>query len=419
MMLYFVLAGILLCVVLSGMFSASEMSYSSCNELRLQNEAEDGDKASRRALKILEKFEDALGAILIGNNLVNIAASSLGSVAILLLFGNDDKAWLATVVITLTVIIFGETIPKIAAKKNSNRFARAYSGFVRALMIVLKPIVWLVVKSIELILKLVPAEEAEDEDESVEELSTLVGTAGEEGVLDEDQKELVQNAIDFSDICAYEVMTARVDMQAINIDDSLEDILALVDETPYSRLPVYEGSIDHIIGTLHLNHLLKALSVEENPDIRALLMKPCVVYKTTKLPAVLSALKRERQHLAIVLDEYSGTLGVLSMEDVLEQIVGEIWDETDTVEEEVTVNDDGRMELDGDMSIYDFTDLAGIPEEDFECESDTLGGWLCELCEGFPSEGEVFRYENLTLSVLQMDGYRVEKVLLERDKSEE
>ncbi len=413
--LILVLAGILLCIIFSGIFSASEMSYSSCNEMRLENEAQEGDKKSARALRILQRFDDALGAILIGNNLVNIAASSLGSVAILLIFGSDEKTWIATTVITLAVIIFGETIPKISAKRNANRYARGFSAFIRFLMILFKPVIWLVVKLVRFFTGFVREEAGEETDESVDELSSIIETAGDEGVLDEDQTELVRNAIDFSDICAYEVMTARVDMQAINLEDSLDEILDMIDATPYSRLPVYEGSIDRIIGTLHLNHLLKALADSDTPDIRSLLMPPCFVYKTAKLPSVLASLKKARQHLAIVLDEYSGTLGVISMEDVLEQIVGEIWDETDTVEEEVTLSDDGCMELDGDISIYDFLDLVEIPEDVFECESDTLGGWLCELGESFPAAGDVFTYENLTLTVLEMEGLRVGKVRVERE----
>lgn len=420
MTIYFVLAGILLCVILSGMFSASEMAFSSCNELRLENDAEDGSKKAKRALKVRERFDDALGAILIGNNLVNIAASSLGSVATILLFESDDKAWIATLVITLLVIVFGETIPKISAKKNANRYACGYSGFIRVLMIVLKPLIWLTVSLIHLLTGRMKEEEAEDPDEDLEELSSIVETCGDEGVLDPDQQELVQAAIDFSDISAFEVMTARVDMQALNIEDSLEEILAFVDQTPYSRLPVYEGSIDRIIGTLHLNHLLKALTETDAPDLRALLFPPCYVYKTTKLPEVLSILKKAKQHLAIVADEYGGTLGVISMEDVLEQIVGEIWDETDTVEEDVKAAEGGALELDGDLSVYDFLELAGIPEDGFECDSDTVGGLFTETFGTFPREGDVTEIDGVRLTVLAMDGLRVEKLRLEKpEKTEE
>ena len=333
-----ILLGILACVILSGFFSGSEMAFSSCSSLRLEHLRDDGSKRAGVAAKIAERFEDALGAILIGNNLVNIAASSLITVLVVKLTGSTEKVWLGTVIITVVIIIFGETIPKITCKKSANRVAERYAYPVQALMILLKPLVWLVVKTIELITKPLKGEEDEDAEEAVEELQNLIETAEDEEVLDEDQSELVQAAIEFDQISASEVMTARVDVYAVDIEDDWDEILRLVEESPYSRLPVYEGSIDNIIGVLYLNHFLKAMTEDGHTDIRSLLMPPCFVYKTMKLPAVLSSLKKARQHLAIVSDEYGGTLGVLSMEDVLEQIVGDIWDDTDTVEQELRVS---------------------------------------------------------------------------------
>ena len=395
-----VIIGIIVCLALSAFFSASEMAYSSCNELRLENMRDDGSKRAGVALKITGRFDDALSAILIGNNLVNIAASSLASVLVILLLRSDRYTWLATLILTLLVIIFGETIPKITAKKNANRIALRNAYVVRGLMIVLFPLIWLVV----LLVKLITMGMKPEEDEEV---------------LDEDQSELVQAAIDFADISASEVMTARVDVQAIDIDDNWEDILAQIEDAPYSRLPVYENSIDNIIGVLYLNHFLKAMTDDGRADIRKLLMPPCYVYKTMKLPAVLNQLRKARQHLAIVADEYGGMLGVLTMEDVLEQIVGDIWDETDTVEEEVVQRPSGAYELDGDMVIDDFRELLEIPEEDFEAESETVGGWTVEKYGSFPEPGTVFQTGDLKVTVLQMDGRRVEKILVERVGAEE
>lgn len=418
MSIYLVIVGIVVCVALSAFFSASEMSYSSCNTIRLENERDDGSKRAGYAVKITEHFDDALSAILIGNNLVNIAASSLGSVLVIILFG-DGYAWLSTLIITVLVIIFGETIPKITAKKNANRLAVKHAWVIRVLMIVLKPLIWLVVALINLITRGMKGEDEEDSDEAVEELQSIIETAEDEDVLDEDQSELVQAAIDFSEISASEVMTARVDMQAIDIEDDWEDILALVEDAPFSRLPVYEDSVDNIIGVLYLNHFLKALTDGGKVNIRKMLMQPCYVYKTMKLPAVLNQLRRAKQHLAIVVDEYGGTLGVLSMEDVLEQIVGEIWDETDIVEHEVVARDSGEYELDGDMIITDMLELAGIDEESFECESETVGGWCIESFGAFPKNGDSFDYENLSFTVLAMDNLRVERVLMKINKIEE
>ena len=411
MTIYLVIAGIIAMLLLSAFFSATEMAYSSCSTVRLENAAEDGSKAAARALKISGHFEDALSAILIGNNLANIACSSLCSVLVILLTGSDEMTWVATVIVTIVVIIFCETLPKIISKKNANTVALKYAFVTRAVMVVLKPLVWVVVKSVDLLTSGIREPET-DSEEAVEELQTLIETAEDEEVLDEDQSELVQAAIDFPDISVSEVMTARVDVAAIDIEDSLEDMLKTVEETSYSRIPVYEDSVDNIIGILSINRFLKMMTENDTGDIRSLLMKPCYVYKTVKLPAVLNTLRREKQHLAIVTDEYGGTLGVVSMEDVLEQLVGEIWDETDEVEEEIVQRSSGEFELDGDMSISDFVELIGVREEDFECESETLGGWTIETFERFPREGESFEYEGITVTVLAMDSRRVEKVLV-------
>ena len=416
--MYLVIAGLAACLCLSAFFSASEMAYSSCNTLRLEHLAEDGSRRAVVALRLTEKFDDTLSAILIGNNLVNIAASSLGSVLVILATGSDQRAWLATLIITVLVIVFGETIPKITAKKNANRLALRHAYPVDVLRIVFKPLIWLVVKLIALLTRGLKTEEEEDAEEAVEELQSIIETAEDEEVLDEDRSELVQAAIDFSEISASEVMTARVDVQAIDIDDSWEEIIAQVEAAPYSRLPVYEDSIDNIIGVLYLNHFLKALTDGGRADIRELLMPPCYVYKTMKLPAVLNQLRRAKQHLAVVSDEYGGMLGVLSMEDVLEQIVGDIWDETDTVEQEVVERAEGSYELDGDMVLTDVWELLGIDENEVEAESETLGGWTVESFGAFPGEGDSFRWGDWSFTVLAMDGRRVEKVLARREPEE-
>ena len=413
MSLYLVIAGIIVCVFFSAYFSASEMAYSSCNYVRLEKTRDSGSKKAGVALKIVDNYDDALGAILIGNNLVNIAASSLSSVMVIMITGSDGYAWLSTLIITVLVIIFGETIPKICAKASANKVAESNSYFVHSLMIIFKPLIWLVVHSINLITYRMKGSQ-DDNEEAVEELQSIIETAEDEDVLDEDRSELLHAAIDFSDISASDVMTARVDVEAIDIDDDWDEILKIVEDAPYSRLPVYEDSVDNVIGTLAINHFLKAMTEQDKVNIRELLMPPCYVYKTTKLPNVLSQLRQSRQHLAIVTDEYGGTLGLLSMEDVLEQIVGEIWDETDDVNPEVIVRKDGEWEIDGDMVLDDFLELMSISEEDFDAESDTVGGWTMESFGAYPKPGDSFRYDDLEISVLVMDGRRVEKVLVKR-----
>ena len=412
-MVYVYIIGIFVCICLSAFCSGAEMCYSSCSTLRLESMRDSGSKRAALALRIVESYDNALSAILIGNNLVNIAASSLASVALITAAGSDEYAWAVTAVITVLVIIFGETIPKIVAKKNANSMAVAYSRPVRFMMIVLSPLIWVVVKLIKLLTFWMKGEDpGESSEEAVEELQSIIETAEDEDVLDEDQSELVQAAIDFSEVSAFEVMTARVDVEAIDIEDDREDILHMIEDSTHTRIPVYEGSIDNIIGILYLNHFLKAMTEDSHADIRALLMPPCYVYKTMKLPAVLNQLKKAKQHLAVVSDEYGGTLGVLSMEDVLEQIVGDIWDENDEVEQEVVRRTEGEFELDGDMVISDFLELVGIREEAFDADSSTVGGWTMEMFGGYPKVSDSFGYENFSVTVLKMDGRRVDRVLV-------
>ena len=416
-------------IALSAFCSGAEMAYSAANPLRLENLMEDGSRRAGVAHYITEHFDHALSAILIGNNLVNIGASSLAAVTAMLLTGTDKWSWLATILLTAAVIIFGETIPKILAKQNANAVSLRFAYIVRVMMVVLAPVVLLVVGLVKLItLPLKGEPEEEDEEEAAQELQSIIETAEDEDVLDEDRSELVQAALEFSDVSASDAMTARVDMTAIDIDDDWEEIRALLDTTPYSRLPVYEDSIDNIIGVLYLNRffrgeleeVIRTGAAQPPKDLRAELMEPCFVYKTTKLPIVLEQLRKEKKHLAIVTDEYGGTLGIITMEDVLEQIVGEIWDETDTVEpEEVISVSDGVYDIDGDMIMDDFLELLGWDEDAVDTESATVGGWTIETFGEFPREGDSFEFENLKVTVLAMDGMRVERVRIEQKKDDE
>ena len=406
---YFVALVVL--IALSAFFSASEMSYSSANRLRLENAAEDGSRRAKTAVGILDHFDRTLSAILIGNNLVNIAASSLGSVIVILLAG-EQWTWVSTVVLTLLVIIFGETMPKIVAKQNANGIALRNAYVIRALSVILYPVIWLVVGLVHLITRPLHGDtgDGDPEEAASQELQSIIETAEDEDVLDEDRSELLRSALDFSDISASEAMTARVDMVAIDIDDDWDDIVRIIDDSSYSRLPVYSGSVDNIIGFLYLNRFFKTMMDGRPDDLRAQLIPPCFVYKTTRLPDVLAKLRREQKHLA----------GVITMEDVLEELVGDIWDEKDVVEKEVVARPDGGYELDGAMTLSDFLELLDWPEDALDdADSTTVGGWTLERFGTFPKPGDSFRYENLTVTVLAMDGRRVERVLVRPDPPED
>ncbi len=411
--IYLYIAAIILCVMGSAFFSASEMSLSSANRIRLEHSADEGSAPAKTALFILDHFDDALSAILVGNNLVNIAASSLGTIVVILTAGGR-YTWVSTLVITLAVIIFGETIPKILSKKNATRYSLAFSRPVRFLMTILKPVTIPVVWAVGKITSPMKGDEEPDSEAAALELHSIIEMAENEDVLDEDASDLVSAAIDFQDISAAEVMTARVDILAVNADDDWEEILDVIEHSPYSRLPVYEDTIDNCIGVLPVNRVLKLLIDHDTVDIRTVLLEPCYVYRTIKLPEVLKVFRASRQHLAIVTDEYGGTLGVVSMEDVLEQLVGDIWDETDIVEADVTESAPGAYELDGDMPVSEFLDLMKWKESSFHFDSHTVGGWCIEKLGAFPEEGSTFTYDDIRVTVLDADERRVRRILVEK-----
>jgi putative hemolysin len=406
-------AAIIASLLLAAFFSAAEMAYASVNRIRLENASEAGSRRAAVAMKICDRYDEALSAILIGNNLVNIGASSLASVIAIQIAG-ESWTWLSTVILTILIIVFCETLPKIAAKKNANRLALSFSYAVRAFTILLKPVIFLVVGLVRLLLTPFKGEKQENEqEEAAAELQSLIETVEDEGVIDGERSELLQAALDFSEISAQEVMTARVDMDAIDIEDDWEDILEAIESATHSRLPVYEDSIDNIIGILYLNRFYRAMLDGGKVDIRSLLMEPCFVYKTVKLPKVLAELRHSQMHLAIVTDEYGGCLGLVTMEDVLEQIVGDIWDETDEVETEVLKRQDGSFELGGNLPIGEFAELLGTTEEALDTDSATAGGWTLEKFGDFPEQGQSIQTDGLKVTVLAMDGLRVERLLVE------
>ena len=400
------------------------MAISAANRMRLASAAEEGSRKAKTALTVLDRFQDALSAILIGNNLCNIASDSLATVLVMALLGsryNGLASVITTVVMTAIVIIFCESAPKIAAKKNANRLALGIGGIVRVCMIVLAPVVLLVKGLIWVLTLPLKGEHFEDsEEEAAAELQSIIETVEDEGVIDEDRSELLLSALDFSQIPVMDVMTARVDVEAMDVDDDWRELLISGEDAPYSRIPVYEGSIDDIVGILYLNRFFRALLDDPSTDLRSTLMKPLYVYKTVKLPEVLNQLRRHQQHMAVVTDEYGGTLGIVTLEDVLEHLVGEIWDETDDIEPDIVERADGAFEVDGDLPIADFAELLGVAEEALDTDSATAGGWTIEKFQAFPKAGEELVAEGVHVKVLAMDedGRRVERLLADKMKTD-
>ena len=405
----------------SALFSASEMALSSANRMRLAAAAEEGSRAAAWAVDLLDRYEDTLSTILIGNNLCNIGADSLVTALAMSLLGaryNALSSLIVTVCVTLVVLLFCESAPKIIAKKNANRLATGLSGFLQALGLLLSPLIFLLRHLVRLITAPFPGEQAADpEAEAAAELQSIIETVEDEGVIDSDRSELLLSALDFSQGSVMDVMTARVDVDALSVHDDWRELLLNRPEPPFSRVPVYDDGIDDIVGVLYLNRFFRALRDDPGADIRDYLMEPLYLYKTTKLPDALSRFRRSQQHLAIVTDEYGGMLGVVTLEDVLEQIVGDIWDETDEVEDEIVTLPDGAWEVDGDLPIADFAELAGVPEDSLTTDSATAGGWTIEKFGAFPRPGDTFVADGLTVKVLAMDedGLRVERILVRRE----
>ena len=380
-----------------------------------QDAARSGRPEAKRALYVQDNFDRAISAILIGTNIVHISTATLTTVLVTRTWGASWVA-LGTIVCTIAVFFAGEMLPKSIAKRYSERCALATAPSLCFFMRIFAPLAKALSHIGEFFSNLAKGEPEITVTE--DELYDIIETMTDEGELPEDRAELVHSALEFADVTVERVFTPRVDVAALDVNTPPEKILSFIREQRHSRLPVYEGSIDNVIGILYLNHFLKAMADDGRVDIRKLLMPPCYVYKTMKLPAVLNTLRKAKQHLAIVSDEYGGTLGVVSMEDVLEQIVGDIWDESDVVEHEVVQREKSEYELDGAMILSDFLELVGLNEDDVDAESNTVGGWTLEMFGSFPQEGDSFTYKNLTVTVLSMDGRRVERVLVKLAPSE-
>ena len=415
---------IFLMVCLSAYFSASEIAFNSSNKMRLRRAAEDGSRTAKIAFGITEKFTTALSAILIGNNLANIAVSTCTTLIVLSLFRNNVgvASAIATVLVTVVILVFGEILPKVLAKQNADTVVRIVAIPTRILTVILSPFVF-VVMLLLFVLRKVWGKDRKEDDPTVteEDIVTIIDTIEEEGLINEEQGELLQSTLDFHDTTVEKIMTPRIDMTAIDIDADEDKIKGMLSDTSqYSRLPVYRDSIDNIIGVLSLTRYYKAALKPEEMDIESLLMKPCRLHKTMKLPAALAKLRDTKMHLAVVIDEFGGTLGVVTMEDILEELVGDIWDDTDVIVTECVSTGPNTYEVSCDMNIDDFfEEVDFVKPDEFSCEYSTMGGWAIEMLDSDPHVGDSFRYENLFVIVAQMKNECVTKLTVLVEPKEE
>ena len=403
--------GIVICIFFSAFFSGSEIAFASVNTLRLKTRAENGSKAAKIAHYICEVYEKALCTILIGNNLVNIASSSIATVIAMDLVG-DEGAVYATFVMTVLILIFGEIMPKILAKDHCDAFVLTTASPLRLLMIITKPLVtaitWVIGK-----ISLLWGGDPEPEPITPDELMTIIETVEDEGVIDEDRSELLQSAVGFGETTIEEILTPRVDLLSIDLSDSREEILKAMNESPFSRLPVYNEDVDSIIGILYLNHAYRVLSEQPDTPIRDLMQPAFFLHRSTRLPVALRALRDRHLQMAVVLDDFGGTCGVVTLEDIVEELVGDIWDESDPVENEFQQLDERHFRVSGGMAFSDLLwelDLDQY-EDDFDCA--TVGGWVTEHLERFPEVGDRFTWQTLTVTVEALDELRVDQILVE------
>ena len=389
-----------LMVICSAYFSATETAFNSINKTRLRALAEKDNKRAARTLELAENYDKLLSTILIGNNIVNIVLASLCTLLFVdLLKSQDTGATVATVVSTVVVLIFGEITPKSLAKEQPENFAMFSSPILRVLVVLLTPLNFVFGLWKTLVTRLTKAEEAPKMTQ--DELLLLVDEVEQEGAIDEQESNLLRNAIDFTDREAEEVLTHRTDLEAVPFDATKDEIAAIFSETKFSRLPVYEESIDNIVGILHQKDFYTGTGITERP-LSEVITPPLFVPKSEKISDLLGDLQKHKSHIAVVVDEYGGTLGIVTMEDILEELVGEIWDEHDAVVESYKKLSEDTYRIDCSLSI---DDLCQFYDMDLETDSIVIGGWVMEMLGKIPEVGDSFTHERLTVTVAEVDGH--------------
>ena len=395
------LLAMVICIVFSAYFSASETAFSSLNRARMKAMAEQGDKRAERALALAEQYDRLLSTLLIGNNIVNIAVASIGTVMFVRYYG-DMGATISTVVITIVVLIFGEISPKSLAKDSPERFAMLSAPLLRVLMWVLAPLNFLFSQWKRLLTVVFRVKD--DRKLTQQELLVLVDEVEQEGGIDRDEGELLRSAIEFPDQEAEEILTHRMDLEAVQVSASREEVAKVFRETRYSRLLVYGEDLDDIQGVVHLKDFCDA---PEGASLKDLMTAPLFVPPSVKISALLRQLQRSKSHVAVVSDEFGGTLGIVTLEDILEELVGEIWDEHDDVEEPVRQTGEGAYLISCAESPEIMKDLF---HEDPGDDNTTMGGWVAEQLGRIPVQGDTFLWEELKVTVIKTDGRRVLEV---------
>lgn len=394
---------ILICLILSAYFSASETAFSTFNKIKIKNLTEKGNRKAKLVLNISENYDTMLSTILIGNNIVNILSASLATILFIGWINETSGPTVSTAVMTVIVLIFGEITPKTLAKKRPEAFAMFAAPFLKFLMIILFIFTFIFKKWQDLVSKFI--KDKEEDQVTEEEILTLVEEATEDGVLDEDESELIKSAIEFGDLEVIDIFTPRVDVKALPLDATYEEIDQAFTGNAFSRLPIYDEDIDHIVGIIYYKDFYQA--EEENFKLTDIIKQPMFVMKHKLVNELLKEFQTSKQHFAVVADEFGSVAGIVTMEDILEEIVGEIWDEYDEIHEDVKKVSENVYIVSGKANIDKVLEIFDIEKD---IEPVTVNGWISEELKTLPSRGAKLQYENLKIEVIKMKGRRIESV---------
>ena len=404
--------GILICVVFSSFFSASETAFTTVNRIRLKTLAENGDSQAALVLKVSENYDKMLTTILIGNNIVNIASATLGTLVFTALLKNPDTAAsVSTAVMTIVVLIFGEISPKCVAKEHAEGYARFSAPILRVLMTILTPINFIFMQWRKLLSRIF--KHKTEDPMTHEELITIVDEAQNEGGIDEENGELIRSAIEFDDVDAREILTPRVSLVGVDKETPFAEIAKIFEEHSFSRLPIYEESIDNIVGVIHEKDYFCAL-YEGKTSLEEIETKPLYISGTVKISDLLRMLQHYKVHMAVVVDEFGGTEGVVTMEDIIEELVGDIWDEHDEVVTYFQKINDTTYKIDCRADLDEMFDFLGVKASDDDYDCVTVNGWVMEKLEKIPAVGDSFDFENLHITVTRGTAHHATELTVTR-----
>lgn len=398
---------IIVCIVMSAYFSATETAFSSLNKIRIKNMAEKGNKKAALVVRLADNYDSLLSTILIGNNIVNILSASMATVLFVKWLGSEAGPSVSTAVTTIVVLIFGEISPKSIAKESPEKFAMFSAPFLRALVVILTPFNFLFGLWKKLLSVIIKSEE--DSGITEEEFLSIVEEAEQDGGIDAQESMIIQNAIEFTEQVAMDILTPRIDITGVSTNATKDEIAAIFTETAYSRLPLYEESIDHIVGIIYHKDFHNYV-YNTDKEISEIIRPAIFVPKSKKIGVLLRELQQKKSHIAVVLDEYGGTVGIITLEDILEELVGEIWDEHDEVSQDIEVKSEDECIISGNADLDKVFEYLDLEAEAEELDVLTLNGWLMDQLGRVPEVDDTFEHNGFCFTVLEMDEKRVEKV---------